>query len=360
MKEVKPDSSFATAVNDDELAEAINLNEKTVSFAPDSEVEIEQEHEVNAEISDTECDDIDIEDIQIDNVETRSHADLNDVSGPTDFIDDEIEEHDPIDTEETDTIYGDSDWDAGEGPVLVYDVPRPALTIDEAAAILGKSIGAIERGISGRWGNRLPDGWKARKMKIDGQDEWRIIPPPNFVVRHSKSRKPRTEDMTSKTSEKPATARATTSSPRTAGARNEEATGLLDNDSLFGFSINSLLQTAGKRAKTELAKAAEHAIDATMEYPTIVIDRSDDVELLLRELAEARKELNDERRMHIEDLRVMADMQSSMRLLESKSSQTAILKDELLEVTKTLQEHRRQYQEFLALPWWARLFRKSP
>lgn len=328
MKELQPDTNFATAVQDLEI-------EETVSFAPDSNTEV-IEPTITDETSDTECDDIDDDDVEL---KTGT-----------------VIEHDPIDTEEADTEYGDVDWEEGEGPVLVYDVPRPALTIDEAAAILGKSIRAIERGISGKWGNRLPEGWKARKMKIDGQDEWRIIPPPNFRVRHSKVKTPRTEDMASKTSPKPAP----TPSPRTTVARTEESTGLLDNDSLFGFSFNNLLQTAGKRAKTELAKAAEYAIETTMEYPTIVIDRSDDVELLLRELAEARKELSEERRMHLEDLRIMADMQGSMRLLELKSSQTATLKDELVEVTRTLQEHRRQYQEFLALPWWKRLFRKSP
>ena len=336
MKDLQPDTNFATAVQDEiDFDRALDV-EATVSFAPDSKSE-KLEKTITAEASDTECDDIEVE------LKTATEI-----------------EHDPIDTEEADTEYGDSEWSEGEGPVLVYDVPRPALTIDEAAAILGKSIRAIERGISGKWGNRLPEGWKARKMKIDGQDEWRIIPPPNFRVRHSKVRAPRTEDMTSKSSQKPESSSAPPPSPRTTVARTEDSPGLLDNDSLFGFSFNNLLQTAGKRAKTELAKAAEYAIDTTMEYPTIVIDRSDDVELLLRELAEARKELSEERRMHLEDLRVMAEMQSSMRLLEMKSSQTATLKEELLEVTRTMQEHRRQYQEFLALPWWKKIFRKAP
>lgn len=335
MKELQPDTNFATAVQDDISYEhAVEIDE-TVSFAPDSKSKT-LEQTITAEASDTECDDIDVE------LRTTTI------------------EHDPIDTEEADTEYGDSEWSEEEGPVLVYDVPRPALTIDEAATILGKSIRAIERGISGKWGNRLPEGWKARKMKIDGQDEWRIIPPPNFRVRHSKVRPPRTEDMTSKTSQKPESTSPPPTSARTTVARTEESPGLLDNDSLFGFSFNNLLQTAGKRAKTELAKAAEYAIETTMEYPTIVIDRSDDVELLLRELAEARKELSEERRMHLEDLRIMAEMQGSMRLLELKSSQTATLKEELLEVTRTMQEHRRQYQEFLALPWWKKMFRKAP
>ena len=49
-----------------------------------------------------------------------------------------------------------------------YEIPRPALTIDEASSILGKSIRALERSIAGKWGNKLPEGWHARKMKIDG------------------------------------------------------------------------------------------------------------------------------------------------------------------------------------------------
>lgn len=354
MKELQPDTNFSAAVRDEREIDA----DETVSFAPDSQ-SIALEQDITVETTDTECDDTDC-DVDIDDLETSAAVD-NDLVG-----------QDPIDTEVADTEYGDSDWTEGEGPVLVYDVPRPALTIDEAAAILGKSIRAVERGITGKWGNRLPEGWKARKMKIDGQDEWRIIPPPNFRVRHSKVRTPKAEDkcteskginegngtdMTSKATERPATAPAPT--PRST-ARNEESPGLLDNDKLFGFSFNNLLHSAGQRAKTELAKAAEYAKETTMEYPTIVIDRSDDVELLLRELAETRKELCEERRMHLEDLRIMADMQGSMRLLELKSSQTSTLKEELQDVTRTLKEHRRQYQEFLALPWWKRLFRKSP
>ncbi len=348
MKDLQADTNVVTAVpSKSEIETAIEM-EQTVSFAPDPKTEESKIHEPQLEATaktlDTKSDTT--------SKQEKHKTDSNDPS--TQLNDEDISvEHEPIDTELADTEYGD-DWE--QGPTLVYDVPRPALTIDEAATILGKSIRAIERGISGKWGNRLPEGWKARRMKIDGQDEWRIIPPPNFRVRHSKTGTPRTEEMTRKTIEK--TANPTTTSR--AVARNEEPTGLLDNDSLFGFSFNDLLHTAGKRAKTELAKAADYAIESTMEYPTIVIDRSDDVELLLRELAEARKELSEERRMHLEDLRAMAEMQGSMRLLEMKSSQTNALKEELLEVTRTMQEHRKQYQEFLALPWWKRLFRKTP
>ncbi|MBX9668093.1 MAG: hypothetical protein K2X93_10765, partial [Candidatus Obscuribacterales bacterium] len=93
---------------------------------------------------------------------------------------------------------------------------------------------------------------------------------------------------------------------------------------------------------------------------TIVIDRSDEVERLLRELAEVHKELAVERRARLDDLRLISDMQSSMRLLEMKSSQTSTLKEELALATTTLKEHRLQYQEFLSLPWWKRLFRRLP
>lgn len=166
--------------------------------------------------------------------------------------------------------------------------------------------------------------------------------------------------MTEKTIEKPAPAPAQPATS-TRSASSEQPLGLRETaENLLGFSFDSLIQTAGKKAKTELARAAEYAMEANMEHPTIVIDRSDEVERLLRQLNEVQKELSDERRMHLEDLRLLAEMQGSMRLLELKSSQTATLKDELVEVTRTLQEHRRQYQEFLALPWWQRLFRKAP
>ena len=157
--------------------------------------------------------------------------------------------------------------------------------------------------------------------------------------------------MTNKTIEKPARA----------SVREDEPLGLRESaESLFGFSFNNLIQTAGKKAKNELARAAEYAMESSMEHPTIVIDRSDEVERLLRELNNVQKELSEERRMHLEDLRIMSEMQGSMRMLEMKSSQTAMLKDELLDATRTLQEHKRQYQEFLELPWWKRLFRTAP
>ncbi|MBX3137478.1 hypothetical protein KF707_14745 [Candidatus Obscuribacterales bacterium] len=367
MKDLQQDTNFSAAVQESPEAEVID---QTVSFAPEVEIDEAVIERFERELSLDTAGGADREDgegdegRELDAALTRNqpeteHDVVDAEEAEHNVVDAEETEHNVVDAEEADTTNGDSPW-ADDGPVLVYDVPRPALTIDEAATILGKSIRAIERGISGKWGNRLPEGWKARKMKIDGQDEWRIIPPPSFRIRHSKSGTPRTEVMTEKTIEKPAPAPAQpTASSRPASS--DEPLGLRETaENLLGFSFNSLIQTAGKKAKTELARAAEYAMESNMEHPTIVIDRSDEVERLLRQLSEVQKELSDERREHLEDLRLLAEMQGSMRMLELKSSQTASLKDELVEVTRTLQEHRRQYQEFLALPWWKRLFRKAP
>src|SRR5262245_33800277 len=74
-----------------------------------------------------------------------------------------------------------SDYKANEAPT--FDIPRPMLTIQQAASFLGKSVRALETSLLGRWGNKLPDGWSSRKIKTDRGDEWRIIPPPGFRVR---------------------------------------------------------------------------------------------------------------------------------------------------------------------------------
>ena len=81
--------------------------------------------------------------------------------------------------QETQFEYGEySDWS--------YETPRPWLSIAEAARMLGRSPRAVERSILGRWGNKLPEGWTGRKVRIDGQDEWRVVPPPGFRVKHSR------------------------------------------------------------------------------------------------------------------------------------------------------------------------------
>lgn len=237
--------------------------------------------------------------------------------------------------------------------IYSYEVPRPALTIEEAAGILGKSVRAIERSISGRWGNRLPEGWKARKMKLDGQVEWRILPPPGFRIRRSTTNllKPRTQetDMSPGQTE-------TQSAKSETSAQESGSKSTLD----FGFSLEKLL-SAGKKAGNELVKVAENAMENSFEqHPTIVIDRASDVEKLLRELADTQKELATERLMHLEDLRQMHEMASSMRLLEMRGTQTQILKEELEDARKALKAHKEQYEAYLALPWWKKMFVSAP
>ena len=97
-----------------------------------------------------------------------------------------------------------------------------------------------------------------------------------------------------------------------------------------------------------------------LEATTIVIDRSDEVEKLLRELADCHRELADERRARLEEMRMMNELQSSIRLLEVNSRETRELKDDLVLAQTALREHKRVYNEFLALPWWKRLFVKNP
>jgi len=252
---------------------------------------------------------------------------------------------DPIEAEEQSHDTDDEEDEDEMIRVYPYDVPRPALTIEEASSILGKSVRSIERSIEGKWGNRLPEGWKARRMKIDGEAQWRIIPPPGFRVRHSSSasaRKP-----VEKPIEKP--------SPEPVRVSDESG-----EHEFFGFSLERLITTASIKARNELVRAAGGAVEDNQDHPTIVIDRSDDVERLLRELADTQKELAEERRLHMEDMRLLAKMQDSMRLLEDQASTTAMLKDELKGATLALAEHKKQYQEFLALPWWKRIFKTRP
>jgi len=225
--------------------------------------------------------------------------------------------------------------------IYSYDVPRPALTVEEAAGILGKSVAAIERSIAGKWGNKLPEGWKARKMKLDGEVEWRILPPAGFRIRRPTSNITREqESMTSSTTK----------------SQDTHTKSSLD----FGFAFEKLL-SVGKKAGNELAKVAENAMESGYEqHPTIVIDRASDVEKLLRELADTQKELATERLMHLEDLRHMQEMSNSMRLLEMRGTQTQILKEELVEAQKLLKEHKERYEAYVTLPWWKKLFVSTP
>jgi len=261
-----------------------------------------------------------------------------------------------------------------------YEVPRPWLSIHEAAMMLGRSVRGVERSIIGRWGNKLPEGWQARRVRIDGVDEWRIVPPPGFRVKHSKKLDPAT---------RAALEEAYNSSP------GVEDTDYQDEDSVrtnydysdedqedktvatkteeeqSGFSFEKLLQSASQLAQKELASiglnvknqlmvdSQSHAAGLDVEH-TIVIDRSDEVEKLLRELANVHKDLAEERRQHMEDMRLMSQMQNNMRLLEVNATQTSELKEDLQMAQKLLSEHKKQYQAYLALPWWKKIFKSQP
>lgn len=285
--------------------------------------------------------------------------------------------------QETQFEYGEySDWS--------YETPRPWLSVAEAARMLGRSPRAVERSILGRWGNKLPEGWTGRKVRIDGQDEWRVVPPPGFRVKHSrKAFSAKASNETQDTAqadlgdieEVESTIDCTTVETQTikeSPTQQSVQTGSNEeNDMVYKnrkaedpFTLEKLLQSASQVVEKELASfglAVRSKRDKgevknyeELEATTIVIDRSDEVEKLLRELADCHRELAEERRARMEDLRMMNELQSSVRLLEVNSRETRELKEDLVLAQTALQEHKRAYNEFLALPWWKRLFVKNP
>ncbi len=294
----------------------------------------------------------------------------------SDFSESALESEESFEEEyekETEEEQEESAW-ASDEREYPYEVPRPALTLDEASYVLGKSIRAIERSIQGKWGNRLPEGWQARKMKIDGESEWRIIPPAGFRIRHTVSNTVGTKSNISEpeavessqydsrideaTDCEPLEENGTTESSTAVATTGDKSGGLKLPG--FNFSLEGFLNSASNKAKTELVRASNGVNDLDMDHPTIVIDRSDDVERLLRELANTQKELAEERRQRMDDLRTLSQMQSSMRLLEDHASQTSILKEELVETREALKLHKEQYQAYLKLPWWKKIFKKAP
>lgn len=251
-----------------------------------------------------------------------------------------------------------------------YEVPRPWLSLKEASSIMGRSQRALERSILGRWGNKLPEGWSARKVSFDGVEEWRIIPPPGFRIKHNRSDrqhgKPVTSELESPVGEEiiedVETMSIVSDEEKIVPSKSQE-----EQQGTNNFSLEKLFHQASQMAKKELSSFAltvrnqgDKSIDAEVEHATIVIDRSDEVEKLLRELADTQKELSEQRKMHLEDLRLMQDLQMSMRRLEVNAQETNLLKNDLEDAQKALIAHKRNYEEFLALPWWKRLFRKLP
>lgn len=203
-----------------------------------------------------------------------------------------------------------------------YEVPRPFLTLEQAAQVLGKSLRSIERSLLGRWGNKLPEGWAARKIKTGAGEEWRILPPPGFRVKFA----PSTEYDTTVT----------------------EPDGPYDQ--IKAPSANQLTApTSGTRRPW---RPDRH----TLDQHTIVIDRSEEVEHLLRELVSTKSALAEERRTHMEDLRMITQLQSSMRLLEVNSTEQARAKMELERAKQDLSELKQRYELIVRLPWWRRLF----
>lgn len=211
----------------------------------------------------------------------------------------------------------------------------PALTIEEAARILGKSPRALERSILGKWGNKLPDGWVAKRITIDGQEEWRVIPPPTFKVRQ------RSHD------ESPESRLTSAAADVLAELLPESLQDLLPG---LPFNLDKLAQSNRSACKTTVSELGE---------TTIIIDRSDEVERLLREVVTVHKALAEETRQHIEDLRLLAEMNRSVRLLETNASEASKLRSELEEAQRELIGFKKQYQEFLSLPWWKRIFKRS-
>ncbi len=208
------------------------------------------------------------------------------------------------------------------------DLARPALTIKEASSLLGRSVRALERSILGRWGNKLPEGWIAKKISIDGKDEWRIIPPESFRVRHRTK-----EDV--------------------------EATNDTEGDEeLIPNLLEEALNLPSRQKENFILKRSGG--DDSLDNSTIIIDRSEEVETLLKELVMVHKALAEETRQHVEDLKILNEMTNSMRLLENNQRQTLTLKEELLGAQKEMLTFRKQYEEYLNLPWWKRVFRSFP
>lgn len=209
------------------------------------------------------------------------------------------------------------------------DLARPALTLKEAAVILGKSLRSLERSVLGRWGNKLPDGWIARKVRIDTQEEWRIIPPESFKVRH-RQKDDLFEDL----------------------YQND-----VDDENVIAELLDHVRLPS---LKSNPGYQVRRSPDDELGQSTIIIDRSEEVEKLLKELVKVHQALAEETRQHVDDLRLLNEMTNSVRLLETNQSETARLKEELVYAQKELISFKNQYQEYLSLPWWKRIFRKFP
>ena len=243
------------------------------------------------------------------------------------------------------------------GVSALLETARPALTLQQAASLLGKSMRALERSLLGRWGNKLPDGWSAKKIQIGSTEEWRIIPPPGFRVKSNSQNTEKTayEIFNAQTSFSKSE---TFSGERLGGEPGRESGKYSGGHSgILGGSSNGL--TASRDIFGELSALSKRTIfrsEQSVDTQTIVIDRSDEVEQLLRELLCAQKELSEERRLHMDDLRTLAQVQSNMRLLEDSAAEKERAKKELESSQRELEALKQEYTELLNMPWWKRLF----
>jgi hypothetical protein len=223
-----------------------------------------------------------------------------------------------------------------------YEVPRPFLSLHQAASVLGMTLRSLERSLRGRWGNKLPDGWLARKMKTDQGDEWRILPPPGFRVKLNTAT---TYDTVSDTE------LVENYEPGSSGHVAEQQ-GYAPQPPASNTGEFSNMQNPARR-KQQQWRPERH----TLDHPTIIIDRTEEVEHLLRELVNTKGALAEERRVHLEDMRMISQMQSSMRLLEVHAAEQAKVKTDLELAKQELAQWQKKYEEMAARPWWRRVFK---
>jgi hypothetical protein len=237
-----------------------------------------------------------------------------------------------------------------------YEVPRPFLTLHQAASVLGMTLRSLERSLRGRWGNKLPEGWLARKMKTVEGDEWRILPPPGFRVKMQSGTKYDTiaetdtelvENYNSDTDSDNVAEHTSYAAPPSSGG--------------FGTGSGTGLGPTGQAGSPQHAprrKQQWRPERHTLDQPTIVIDRTEEVEHLLRELVTTKGALAEERRVHLEDMRMITQLQGSMRLLEVHAAEQIKIKSELEQAKQELAQWQQKYEELLSRSWWQRVFKK--
>lgn len=187
------------------------------------------------------------------------------------------------------------------------DNPAVELSVEEAAAVLGKSVKAMERSLLGRWGNRLPEGWSASKIKTGSGHEWRLRPPAGFQWRSLANN----------------------------NKQDHQAEGL------------AWVPLAGNRALIKYEEADFNQ--------SLVVERGQ--EGLLKELLAAHRSLAEERKSHLDDLQRLSDVQSQLLLIEADRAEKEKVKMQLAAAEAEAARIKNEYEAFLQAPWWKRLLR---